>query len=105
MLIQWLQSKSDKLYVVVFYLYLIMFLVILCAQEAMQQRETAQKMALQALREATVTETVVRHLKYTTESLFCCFHCMVLWVFEFENVIKFLGKIQDISQYQQISKS
>ncbi|KAH0911584.1 hypothetical protein HID58_034905 [Brassica napus] len=33
------------------------------SMEAMQQRETAQKMALQALREATVTETVVRHLK------------------------------------------
>ncbi|KAJ4865952.1 hypothetical protein Rs2_45876 [Raphanus sativus] len=32
-------------------------------KEAMQQRETAQKIALQALREATVTETVVRHLK------------------------------------------
>ncbi|XP_009110080.2 uncharacterized protein LOC103835647 [Brassica rapa] len=33
------------------------------SKEAMQQRETAQKIALQALREATVTETVVRHLK------------------------------------------
>ncbi|KAJ0257710.1 Uncharacterized protein HA466_0085320 [Hirschfeldia incana] len=32
-------------------------------KEAMQQRETAQKIALQALREATVTDTVVRHLK------------------------------------------
>ncbi|VYS47032.1 unnamed protein product [Arabidopsis thaliana] len=33
------------------------------SKEAMQQRETAQKIALQALREATATETVVRHLK------------------------------------------
>jgi hypothetical protein len=33
------------------------------SKEAMQQRETAQKIALQALREATTTETVVRHLK------------------------------------------
>ncbi|CAG7899395.1 hypothetical protein HID58_030587 [Brassica napus] len=33
------------------------------SKEAMQQRETAQKIALQALREATVAETVVRHLK------------------------------------------
>lgn len=45
----------------------------------MQQRETAQKIALQALREATATETVVRHLKYKAEfrrfSLYdlCCF--------------------------------
>ena len=43
------------------------------SQEAMQQRETAQKIALQALREATVTETVVRHLKYTTQSPFLLF--------------------------------
>ncbi|XP_010498886.1 PREDICTED: uncharacterized protein LOC104776501 [Camelina sativa] len=33
------------------------------SKEAMQQRETAQKIALQALREATTIETVVRHLK------------------------------------------
>ncbi|ESQ34408.1 hypothetical protein EUTSA_v10007309mg [Eutrema salsugineum] len=33
------------------------------SKEAMQQRDTAQKIALQALREATATETVVRHLK------------------------------------------
>jgi len=39
--------------------------VFVSEQEAMQQRETAQKIALQALREATATETVVRHLKYT----------------------------------------
>ncbi|KAF5746609.1 hypothetical protein HS088_TW06G00780 [Tripterygium wilfordii] len=32
-------------------------------KEAVQQRETAQKMALQALRDATATETVVRSLK------------------------------------------
>jgi hypothetical protein len=37
--------------------------VFVSEQEAMQQRETAQKIALQALREATTTETVVRHLK------------------------------------------
>ncbi|KFK44453.1 hypothetical protein AALP_AA1G258800 [Arabis alpina] len=36
------------------------------SKEAMQQRETAQKIALQALREATATETVVRHLKTFT---------------------------------------
>ncbi|EOA33812.1 hypothetical protein CARUB_v10021284mg [Capsella rubella] len=33
------------------------------SKEATQLRETAQKIALQALREATATETVVRHLK------------------------------------------
>ncbi|KAL1223009.1 hypothetical protein V5N11_019504 [Cardamine amara subsp. amara] len=33
------------------------------SKEAIQQRETAQKIALQALREATATETVVSHLK------------------------------------------
>ncbi|VVA92307.1 unnamed protein product [Arabis nemorensis] len=33
------------------------------SKEAIQRRETAQKIALQALREATATETVVRHLK------------------------------------------
>ncbi|XP_010427804.1 PREDICTED: uncharacterized protein LOC104712579 [Camelina sativa] len=33
------------------------------SKEATQLRETAQKIALQALREATATETVVRHIK------------------------------------------
>lgn len=32
-------------------------------QEAVQQRETAQKIALQALRDASATETLVRSLK------------------------------------------
>lgn len=39
-------------------------LILLCLQEAMQQRETAQKIALQALRDATATDTLVRSLKY-----------------------------------------
>lgn len=51
--------------------------VFVSEQEAMQQRETAQKIALQALREATATETVVRHIKYTQQSL-------LVWIFEFE---------------------
>lgn len=33
-----------------------------------QQRETAQKIVFHALREATVTETVVRQFRYTTQS-------------------------------------
>ncbi|KAG7586541.1 hypothetical protein ISN45_Aa02g018310 [Arabidopsis thaliana x Arabidopsis arenosa] len=36
------------------------------SKEANQLREAAQKVALQALREATITETVVRHLKTFT---------------------------------------
>ncbi|KAL1189844.1 hypothetical protein V5N11_012460 [Cardamine amara subsp. amara] len=36
------------------------------SKEASQLRETAQKIALKALREATATETVVRHLKMFT---------------------------------------
>lgn len=32
----------------------------------MQQRETAQKVALQALRDASATENLVRSLKYNT---------------------------------------
>lgn len=36
----------------------------MCSQEAVQQRETAQKIALQALRDASATETLVRSLKY-----------------------------------------
>lgn len=32
----------------------------------MQQREVAQKIALQALRDASATETVVRSLKYVS---------------------------------------
>jgi len=35
-------------------------------QEAVQQREVAQKIALQALRDASATERVVRSLKYTS---------------------------------------
>lgn len=38
----------------------------------MQQREVAQKIALQALRDASATETVVRSLKYTS------FLCLIL---------------------------
>lgn len=34
-------------------------------QEAVQQRETAQKIALQALRDASATENLVRSLRYT----------------------------------------
>lgn len=75
--------------------------ILMCAQEAMQQRETAQKIALQALREATVTETVVRHLKYTNWISFFFFSFgMILWGFESENV-----EIQDTSQSEQISKT
>lgn len=51
--------------------------VFVSKQEAMQQRETAQKIALQALRVATAIETVVRHLKYTQQSLLDRFHCMI----------------------------
>jgi hypothetical protein len=38
------------------------------SKEATQLREVAQKVALQALREATITEIVVRHTKYITRN-------------------------------------
>lgn len=43
--------------------YYILFLILCSKQEAVQQRETAQKIALQALRDASATETLVRSLK------------------------------------------
>jgi len=45
-------------------------------QEAMQQREVAQKIALQALRDASATETVVRSLKYIL-AFFLSFHSVL----------------------------
>ena len=36
---------------------------------------------------------------------FCCFHCTVLCVFKFENVIMFLGEIQNVSQTEKINTS
>lgn len=45
-------------------------------QEAVQQREVAQKIALQALRDASATETVVRSLKYISLILSIFFFCI-----------------------------
>ena len=48
-----------------------------------QQGETAQNIVFQALRHAAVTETVVRHFRYTTESHYVVF---IVWFYVFSNL-------------------
>lgn len=71
-------------------------------QEAVQQRETAQKIALQALRDVTATENLVRSLKYVLSfPLVFFFFPILLYVHNFS----FYTLAGDCRMFSNLSKS